>query len=291
MHRSPLALLALSISLLSCGEKTSTKSDKSSAAEEEEPPFTGPLTIERVMKAKGKVDTFDEWSGAYEKLERFLGKPTKTKGTKVGWAVSEGDTCAYLYAEKEDRAKYIKGEKGDMVGTYMAPMRVEKGGAIMNYAECIEWTGKEVGPPEDGKAIAPPTDGSTVPLQTVIDNAIAGRSKWDKQQVNVSALANGINVSVTNNDPSTETIIVNMVADQKAGQTIGCTLVKGTPKPDLPGAFEPLVAKGTIAITKWVNGAGESGYAVNLESCTVTFLGKAGAASASVAPSATPPKK
>lgn len=291
MIRKHLGLVALSVALFACGEKSSAKSDKSAEPEKEEPPFSGPLTAERLMKAKGKVDTFDEWSGAYEKLEKFLGKPTLVKGNKYGWGVMEGDTCVYMYAEKDDRSKYIKGEKGDMVGTYQQPNKVEKSGALFNYAECTAFAGKEVGPKEDPKAVAPPTDGSAVPLQVYIDNAIIGRSKWDKQKVKLSALAFGMSTT-TNTTTNEETVTINMVADKTAAKTIMCTLKKGTPKPEMPDDKEPLLAEGTVKISQWVNGAGDQGYSSDLEDCTVTFLGKTGAAaSASAAASAGPPKK
>jgi hypothetical protein len=268
MIRHPLRLLILSGLLFACGEKSSSRSDKSASAEQAEPPFTGPLTVARLMKAEGKADIPDDWSAAHEKLERFLGKPTGKKGDRIGWGVIEGDSCAYLYMGPAERPS------SERISVFMSPAKVTRTEAIMTYAECTAFAGKEVGPPEDPKAVAPPTDGSSVALRTYIDNAIIGRSKWDKQRVKLSALANGINVSTANNDPSTETITVNMVADKAAATTISCTLVKGTPKPELPGAFEPLIAEGTVTISTWVNGVGDTGYSADLKDCTVTFLGK-----------------
>lgn len=285
----PRLAASLFLLLAACGDKSAGSASASASGEAaQEPAFTGPLTGEQLMKAKGRVRVFEDWDKGYARLERLLGKPTRVKDSKHQWAVIEGDSCTYMYAEKDDRSKYQKGETGDMVGTLMEPMKVSKGEALMNYDECLEIAGKSAGPPEDPNAVAPPADGSAVPLQVMLDNAVIGRSKWDGKKVKVSALLFSVSTSQwTSGDKTGESTSVSLVvARDKTDATLSCLLKEGAAKPD-PTQYTPVTVEGTVKVAKWMSMGGTSSLKAELIDCTVTVAQPAApAGSASAAPSA-----
>jgi hypothetical protein len=87
--------LLLAISLAACGKASATDSKPP-------PPFTGTLTIERVMsKNASNTDVCrDPWDIELARLEARLGPPTKIDGDDFHWAAREGTRCAYFTVQR-----------------------------------------------------------------------------------------------------------------------------------------------------------------------------------------------
>lgn len=92
MHHTILMLSVLSTFAVGC-----SKGDSSPPK-----PFTGKLTIERVMALtmQSVQNCEDPWDLALAKVEGKLGKPTKIDGEKFQWAAIEGERCAIVTIER-----------------------------------------------------------------------------------------------------------------------------------------------------------------------------------------------
>ncbi|MFO0551488.1 MAG: hypothetical protein U0271_24075 [Polyangiaceae bacterium] len=294
-RRKWAALLLGLVVLTACDKKSSgDKSASANAASESAaPPFTGTLTTERLLSAKGAVKVFDDWSTALTKLEALVGKPTTVKGNTHVWVVVDGDDCTYMTAEKDDRSKYQKGASGDMLGTYQDPMKVNKNGPSMNYDECMELAGKGSAP-EDPNAKGPPADGSPVSLQDFLDNAVKGRSKWDKKRVKLSAALQSVSESTWSSGSSsgTNVSLQLVVSADNTKSAVSCMLRTDQTKPASPKAYARVVVEGTVGIRKWLSmGGGPAQLQADLSDCVIVSMEDAApgpATSASATPSAAP---
>lgn len=284
------ALLGAAILLIvGCGSKSGEEKKERAPL----PAFTGPLTIPKIMAAEGAVTPFDEWEPALEELESKLGKATRVDKNKYGWAVIEGDDCAYFIVEKDERSKYQQGKTGFMVGTTEGPMKLGKDGAVFNLAECREMAGETVGPKEDPSVPGPPADGSAVDLQTFLDRVFVARSKWDGKRVKVTAQVLNTNVSRwTSGGQSGESVsAVLVVGAGKTEPSVSCDLPKGSPAPESMTQYTPVVAMGKVRVAKWTSLAGTTGLSASLEDCELMVLPKPEPAPSSSAAAKTPPKK
>lgn len=251
--------------LLGCSrdkqEPSQSSAPSATEASETEAPFTGPLTGERILSTKDKVAPFDDWTKGYGKMERLLGKPTRTKGTEVAWGVIESDTCTYTTMKKEDRALYIKGQTGDMVGTYQPATKHQKADTPpMNWDLCIEAAGKPAGPPEDPNALPPAAEGAVMEVQFVLDNASKARSRWDERRVKVSANLGAVSASTwTSGEKKRESVTVHLIAGEALSPYLRCTLREGEAKPETPDpdTHVTVVAEGTVHIAKWLSMEGK----------------------------------
>ncbi len=90
-------LLVLTLLAAACGKSN----DKPG------PPYTGPLTLERIRTQepradnRGAVQVCDEtWELSFARLQAVLGPPTAVEGAYQVWYAAEGDRCAIYKAEK-----------------------------------------------------------------------------------------------------------------------------------------------------------------------------------------------
>jgi hypothetical protein len=278
MIRNHRVLLALGLLLLACGDASRGGAPSASAARQAAPP----LTVEKVMKASLDIKLRDPWDGTYQKLETTLGKPTRIDGNKHGWAVVEGETCAYVSVEKEEATPPI-------VADFTAPTKLDKTAPAIDYDDCLETAGR-ITEPEDPAVAGPPADGGRVSVPTVVERAVKGRSKWDKKRIKVTARISGVGTSGS----GTDQIVIVKLSDAAGNPEpyIDCTLRAGSAQPVLP-ENQPgpeVIAEGTVSVTKWLNGEGKSARRASLKDCVLEVVPGA-APSASASPSAAPPKK
>lgn len=269
MKRPTIILLTI-LSLAACQQGDTSKASPKAgptaaktapAPEPPPPPFTGKLTVERLLAAKA-ADPLKPWADSLARMEGQVGKPTRTSGKRFEWAVVEGDDCAYTYIEKVDGKEFKM--DGEVVGSAMPPMKVGKDGPAMNRAECLAITGVTAGPPEDPNAAPPPADGGVVAAGVFLSAAIAGRSKWKDQVVKVSGALGGVSTSTAGGDSF---VSVTIKAEGDAAQTVSCNYEKNAAAPTLTSGAA-VVATGTVAIREWMSGEGTKLEAV-LDKCTV----------------------
>lgn len=256
MKRTAILVSVLALSLAACkkkegdgasGKPTDQPADKP-AAEPPPAPFTGKLTIERVLAAKNVVQPLAPWADGLARMKGALGEPTRVKGESYEWAVVEGDDCAYVTISKEDGAKYQ--QTGEVVGMVMSPMKVAKDGPMMNRRDCLDITGVTPGPAEDPNAAGPPADGAAVAADAFRDQAIAGRSKWKEQMVKVSGVLASSSTSTSGAD---SWVNVGLKAgDADAGKPVSCNFAKNAPAPTL-AIGTPVVASGKVEIKEWTS--------------------------------------
>lgn len=274
MIRTAILASVLALSLAACKKKESDgaagkpadqPAAKPAAPAPPPPPFTGKLTIERVMASKDTVQPLAPWADGFARLQAALGAPTRVDGDKYEWAVVEGDDCAYTYVSKEDGAKYQA--QGEVVGMTVAPMKVGKDGPLMNRKDCLEITGVTAGPPEDPNAAGPPADGAAVAADAFRTQAIAGRSKWKGQAVKVSGVLASTSTSTSGAD---SWVTVSLKAgDADEGKTVSCNLAKNAPAPTAT-IGTPVVASGTVEIREMMSmGDGSTTLEAALADCTI----------------------
>jgi hypothetical protein len=228
-------------------------------------PFTGKLTLDRIMGARDLVKPFDPWDEGFAKLKALAGEPTKTEGARHTWAVVDGDSCAWFYVTKDNGADYKM--DGIIVGTVQAPAQSKKGDAGGGHNECLKAAGVDLGPPEDPNAAGPPTDGAAVPLADVRKHVIPGRSKWKDQKVSVAASLGGISTTTQSDD---KYVSVNLTSgpDDKE-EPLGCAYEKNAPAPDIKQGTA-VIATGTMKIQEWTSmGSGAVTLKPGLVDCTI----------------------
>jgi hypothetical protein len=79
-------------------------------------PLEGPLTVERLITAKGGVKPYDHWGRAWAHLVATAGEPTASEGDAFRWTVLAGEVCYLLEVrrdgERVDSVMYGPYEKG-----------------------------------------------------------------------------------------------------------------------------------------------------------------------------------
>jgi len=219
-------------------------------------PYTGPLTAERILSVDNLVKPFDKWERAFARLQGKLGKPTRVKDQRYGWAVVEGDSCTYFEVEQDE---------GQMVGTVQSPMKVAKDGPIMNLSDCKKVAGIEVGPPEDPGAPGPPEAGQATTLDVLRDAGIKARSRWKGKRVLVDA--QHLN-STTATSGSQTSVSISLVSKQGDEHAVGCTLAAGEKLPDGLMQYTDVRVEGTVNVNEWMSmGGGEPRLEVDLSDC------------------------
>lgn len=230
-------------------------------------PFTGKLTIDRIMGARDVVKPFDPWDDGFARLQAQLGAPTNVDGTRHTWAVVEGDECAYAYVTRDNGADYKV--EGTIVGTVQTPMRTTKGGTTGDHNACLKAAGVALGPPEDPAAPGPPSDGSAVALADARKAMIPARSKWKDQKVKIAAVLGGVSTSKSGAD-SFVTVNLTGGADDTE-PPLGCSLPKNTEVDAKLAQGTAVIAEGTVRIQEWTSmGSGEVSLRPSLAECTVT---------------------
>lgn len=226
-------------------------------------PYTGKLTAERIMGLKQAIGSPPPLALA-EALARAkgqAGEPTKVDGERYGWAVLEGDSCAYA----------IITAKGDQVSMVQSPQTVGKDGPSGNLAECKKMAGIEPGPPEDPNAAAPPADGSAVTTEVFRTTAVVGRSKWKGQEVKVSGVVTGITTSTSGSDSWTTVSL--KASDKDTASAVSCYSGKNAVVTAKQG--DAVIASGKVKISEWTSGGGETTLEAGLEECAVEPAPKA----------------
>jgi hypothetical protein len=264
-----IALAALAAGLLAatpgCGETPTGGASASASQKLPTPPFTGRLTSERVLAAKGLVAHKDDWSTAYAKLQAQLGRPQKVTAEGMHqWFVVEADRCSYVEIGKDSDGT---------VGLIMPPVTATKGeGPVVAYRACLEVAGLTDGPAEDPEAAGPPSGGSAVPLEMFLDLAVRARSKWKDKRVKVIALHGG-STGPTAAPGAGALGIASITLKAKAGPSAPstvCALRKDTPVPTT-AADVPVIAEGVVVLRETVDAKGEGGLEAALQDCTLDF--------------------
>lgn len=77
------------------------------------PAYAGPLTSERVAKARDLSETLSDttWAASLQQLEAVVGTPTKSSATAATWAVVDKDTCTSVEIEKSAKRDAIGGRR------------------------------------------------------------------------------------------------------------------------------------------------------------------------------------
>lgn len=266
MHRTLLLAIVVAGAVAGCGKKSDSSGGSGSGTAKPveptppaapPPPFTGKLTIERIMGLKQAIGSPPPraLADALARAKGQAGEPTKIDGDKIGWAVIEGDDCAYAYLTKD----------GDNLGSMTSPMKVAKGELPGNRAECMKMAGVEPGPPEDPSAAAPPADGSAVTVEAFRASALVGRSKWKDQVVKVSGVVAGVTTS-TSNGSSWTTVTLSTGKDD-AGKPVACSAKENEAATVKLG--DSAIATGTVKINEWTSmGSGETTLEAALAECT-----------------------
>ncbi len=252
----------LAVLLLACN-KTDTASTNttgaSASAKAPPPPFTGALSGERIMGSKDLVRPFDKWDAAQAKLEGQMGKATLVKDDKkYFWGVKTGDDCFYVEIDKQ---------ADGTVGSTMDPMKVSKGGALFNWADCLKAAGVQKDPVEDPNAAGPPTDGKALGVLELLDGAKKARSKWSKAKVTVKGLYMNTTNVTSNGVESANVTITAAKSDLK--NTFTCRLADVKTAPAKVVQYTPMTVSGTIEVDEMVSGAGETSLGVDLKDCSI----------------------
>ncbi len=269
------ALLAIGLAALSGGCKKKSDDAAGSAASAGSgtaagpgarlEPFTGKLTVDRVMGARDLVRPFDPWDDGFAKLQALVGKPTKIEGPRHTWAIVEGDACAHFYVTRDNGADYKM--EGIIVGTVQSPAQSTTDGATGNHAECLKAAGVDLGPPEDPAALGPPAAGTAIDLAGVRSAVIPGRSKWKDHKVKVAATLGAVSTSTSGQDTY---VTVNLTAGaDDTAEPLSCSFEKNAAAPDLaPGTA--VIASGTMKIQEWTSmGTGVVTLKPGLSDCTI----------------------
>jgi hypothetical protein len=256
--------LLLLVALASCKQEASvTVTTSSAVATQSAPPptpFTGTLTGERIMGAKGLAKPFDPWASAQAKLEGQMGKATLVKdGKKYMWGASQGDDCWYVEVEKQ---------ADNTVGMVMDPMRVSKGGAIFNWDDCLTAAGVRKDADEDPNAAGPPTDGKPITVQALRDGATKARSKWNGAKVVVRGLFLNNTTGTANGVEFASISITPAKADSK--NAVGCSLADPKTTPKSTTQYTPITVAGTVDVSNAITGAGDRVINVGLKDCALS---------------------
>ncbi len=263
-HADPMKRLLFALALLACNKtdasQTTAEAAAPAATKSAAPaaPFTGTLTGDRVMGAKGLVHPFDPWPDAQAKLEAQVGKATLVKNDKYSWAASQGDDCFYMQVEKQ---------KDGTVGMVMDPMKVSKGGPIMNWDDCLTAAGVRKESAEDPNAPGPPTDGKAVSVTDLRDGATKARSKWNGASVTVKGLYLNVTNLESNGVPMANVSITAAKADLK--NVISCSLADPKTAPEKAHQYDPMTVQGTVKVRDMLTGGGDKVIDVDLEGCKV----------------------
>jgi hypothetical protein len=252
------ALLLLAIIACNKPDTQTTTSASAAAAATPPAPFTGALTGDRVMGAKGLVHPFEKWDAAQAKLEGQMGKETLAKGDKHYWGVAQGDDCWYTVVEKQ---------KDGTVGMVQDPGKFSKGGALWNVDECLTAAGARKEAVEDPNAPGPPADGKSIALAWLIDGATKARSKWTGAKLNVTAFYVSTSTS-TSGDKTYKTLSLTPTkGDFKT--SVGCSLAD--PNAALPSftQYAPITVSGTVKVNDMISLAGTRSLSVDLSDCSV----------------------
>lgn len=222
------------------GNKPAREGETTSAQAALAAPFTGTLTSDRVMAAKGLVKPFDDWSTAQSKLESAMGPATRVNGKMYEWAVQDGDACAYVSVERSVGGIIGAAPGTATVGMVASPMRVEKNGPSMNMDQCLAILGRGKPQAEStavtltatspknaahmGSAKAPVT------VKSLRDGVAKDAAKW----LDATATVKGVYVSATTVTFNGQTQVTLSIADKKTDRdSVGCALAAGTPAPSL----------------------------------------------------------
>lgn len=259
-----------SLVLTACFGGQSNPTGSASAAASSEPQveaLQGALTGARILEAKDLVKTGDAWAAALAKLERFLGKPTRVDGEDHGWAVIDGPQCVSLQAFRGDGSLMQPSQPGEVV-TSIGTNKVNKDQA--EWRDCVQAAGKGQLPAEDPSAAGPPSDGSNVPLETVLQMAIKGRSKWHDKRIKIAAQLR--ETKAVSFDNGVEIVTVHLVAGKdKSDSRLACALKDGASKPGSQVEFSPLVAEATLEVKETTDDAGLPAFKVSAYDCVITF--------------------
>jgi len=222
-------------------------------------PFTGALTGERVMGSKGLVHPFDAWADAQAKLEGQMGKATLVKDDKKFlWGVAQGDDCWYVEVDKQPNGT---------VGAVQDPMKVSKGGPIMNWDDCLSAAGVRKEAAEDPNAAGPPAAGKAITVLELRDGATKARSKWSKAKVTVRGLYMSTTNLESNGVPMANVSITAAKADLK--NVVTCDLADAKTAPAKMMQYDPITVSGTVDVKDMLTGGGDRVVDVGLRDCSI----------------------
>lgn len=259
LHLRSLTLALACLAKVACSGPSQKAGASSSASARTPPPFTGTVTIERLLAAQGLAAPGERWGPALAKLEAQVGKPARVRedGTRV-WVAIEPSRCALLEVARTEE---------DLVGLVLPAAVTERAGDAEAYRSCMAAAGVDLGPPEDGNAAGPPTGGSVVPLEMFVDLAVKARSKWKGKRVRVlGALLDISSTSMSAGDHKVASESATLAPSaEKRKPAVACALRRE----ERAGVAAPsmVVAEGVVELREATDGS--FGYEPALSDCVL----------------------
>ena len=234
------------------------------------PPFTGTLTVERVLSAKGVVRGMQPYGAAYGALVGILGAPTKTvsaahalvgkKQDRYQWAAMSDTACASFFAVQNPD---VMGGPGMLSedsggGKFEMPNKVRTAGPDASdlaqkwrsYIECVAILGRAPGlPADDPKGAAPGPNVGKTDIDKGLDLA---PGKWIGKTVTVRGTYEGISGRTS------------MILKDSRGDIVSCLVPKGTTPPEQKAPSAKVTVKGKVVDPRAIRETGG-----DLEECAL----------------------
>jgi len=94
--------------------------------------FAGPITYDRIEKARSIVQLRNDWDDSLAAVEAEAGAPSKKTETSATWALADATSCAILTIERKgDHVSSISGGK-----RFNAADFVHQEGSLSTFEEC-----------------------------------------------------------------------------------------------------------------------------------------------------------
>lgn len=112
--RSGLALLLLLAAASGCkkeGKDEKPAGAPAAAPVPSAPPYTGPLTVERLEQARKSTAPNQPWTTSLAALRAVVGEPTKVDGDIHGWYLLQGEECHFLEVVRDAQRDVVAGSQ------------------------------------------------------------------------------------------------------------------------------------------------------------------------------------
>ncbi len=277
MRTALVLVLALALALAACKSSSdpSPPTPTSSASAERPaaptaaeppgpPPYTGPMTLERITASRGIVKDFDAWSTAYPKVVGKLGEAARISkgsfGERYEWAFAEDTTCVSFSLVKA----VLVGSTVAKVGQQEDPKKSSMPAALKGdgvdwrpFTECLAILGKKPGlPADDPKVPGPKAVVTIAELQSGVERA---PNKWLGKTVTVKGTYEGISMGAE--------LIVGEGNGSK--RSLLCHPPEGKKPPAQKGVSEKITVQGKVHDPRVLLGSADTGFKPDLAECTV----------------------
>jgi hypothetical protein len=162
-------------------------------------PAPGPITLERLTKARELIQEGDDWKAASAKLTAALGPATHEGYERAVWGASTADDCTYLMVKTSSNKVSSIGA----AGTYPRAKTSE-------FEDCYVYLDRT--PPDKDASAAGPISGKFYTVREVMDGLNNAHSKWILQTIRLR----GRSVSVVRSGPTNNWTHASMtIVDEK----------------------------------------------------------------------------